>query len=113
MTTNNKLIVEFLGYTQPHPDYPNTTYWYKKDKAPLTVLLFDTDWNWLMEVVEKIELNNKKFGTVTLHGLGRTKIDCYNNEQISNRIDILDQKYGIAPTYNACIEFIKWYNNEK
>ena len=113
MTTNNKLIAEFLGYTQPHPDYPNTTYWYKKDQPPLTVLLFDTDWNWLMEVVEKIELNNKKFGIVTLHGLGRTKVDCYNNEQISNRIDILNQKYGIAPTYNACVEFIKWYNNEK
>lgn len=23
---NNKLIAEFLGYSQPHPDYPNTTY---------------------------------------------------------------------------------------
>ena len=106
----NKLIAEFLGYTQPHPDYPGTTYWYKKDREPLTVLLFDTNWNWLMEVVEKIQLNSKKFGTVTFYGLGRTKIDCYNNEQISNRIDILDQKYGIAPTYKACIEFIKWYN---
>jgi hypothetical protein len=52
---NNKLIAEFLGYSQPHPDYPNTTYWYKKDCQPLTILLFHSDWSWLMRVVEKIE----------------------------------------------------------
>ena len=110
MTTNNKLIAEFMGSKVATGTYFITgmymhiTYEYLK---------YDTDWNWLMQVVEKIQLNSKKFGIVTLHGLGRTKIDCYNNEKLSNRIDILDQKYGIAPTYNACIEFIKWYNKQQ
>jgi len=90
-TDNNKLIAKFLGYTQPHPDYPTTTYWYKKDTEPLTTLLFDKDWNWLMEVVEK----------------------CLIGEAETNRPDLINNIYeGLnnvnkQAVYNACIEFIK------
>ena len=106
-TTDNKLITDFMNSKVSENNYfINGMY------KEVNNLKYDTDWNWLMEVVEKIQLNSKKFGTVTLHGLGRTKIDCYYNEQLNNRIDVLDQKYGIAPTYKACIEFIKWYNKQ-
>ena len=114
MTTNNKLIAEFLGKTNLITENQFLSMEHKAHNPTIIEYLkYDTDWNWLMQVVEKIQLNSKKFGIVTLHGLGRTKIDCYNNEKLSNRIDILDQKYGIAPTYNACIEFIKWYNKQQ
>lgn len=114
MTTNNKLIAEFLGYTQPHPDYPNTNYWYKKDREPLTVLLFDSHWDWLMEVVEKIE-NTKIDNTIFDVFITKYKTHIHyskNNEWFSN-IFLHEGNEKLENTYNACIEFIKWYNNEK
>jgi hypothetical protein len=86
MNADNKLIAEFLGYSQPHPDYPDTTYWYKKDFPPLTILSFDTDWNWLIQVVKKIESLNK--------------------------LDSVLINTDIKEVYNACVEFIKWYNEQ-
>ena len=118
---NNKLIAEFMGYSQPHPDYPNTTYWYKQGEEPLTILLFDTDWNWLMAVVEKLESMeievrmNSHFSTTLKYTLYQTQI-CYDlkhnncdstqlylsyNNVYKNRKDSI---------YNAVVEFIKWYN---
>jgi len=86
MNADNKLIAEFLGYSQPHPDYPDTTYWYKKDFPPLTILSFNTDWNWLIQVVKKIESLNK--------------------------LDSVLINTDIKEVYNACVEFIKWYNEQ-
>jgi len=99
-TDNNKLIAEFLGYTQPHPRYPKTSYWYKQDKEPLTILLFDSDWNWLMEVVNKIE----SLGFVFEIKKNWARIS-RKGENIVLRWE--DDKNKIDATYNACIEFIK------
>ena len=111
---NNKLIVEFIGYSQPHPDYPDTTYWYKKEQPPLTILSFDTDWNWLMLVVEKIE--NTKYNNLTFDVfISKNKTHIHysaNNEWFSN-IFLHEGKTKIENTYNACVEFIKWYNEQK
>ena len=108
---NNKLIAEFLGYSQPHPDYPNTTYWYKKDCQPLTILLFHSDWNWLMRVVEKIENlqdeNNCAIYNVQIEQSFTEIIDNHTSETIIYNIDA-DSK--IEAVYNTVIEFIKWYN---
>jgi hypothetical protein len=107
-TDNNKLLAEFLGYTQPHPDYPHTTYWYKKDEAPLTMLSFDTDWNWLMEVVEKIE-NYNEFTSVLFAPQGCAIDVCIENGfAFSN-----DCNTKIEAVYNACIAFVQWYNSSK
>lgn len=100
-TENNKLIAEFIGYSQPHPNYPTTTYWYKEGKEPLAVLLFDTDWNWLMEVVEKI------YNTI------ENITDEQELEWDTLTRDLRDNFYfpKIEAVYNACVKFIKWYNN--
>jgi hypothetical protein len=105
-TDNNKLLAEFLGYTQPHPDYPHTTYWYKKDEAPLTMLSFDTDWNWLMSVVEKIEDLGNDVSITTNY----IQIAFDEGEQF---IVAEDTKIKIDTLYNACVEFVKWYNSSK
>jgi hypothetical protein len=107
METNNKLLAEFMGYTQPHPDYPNTTYWYKEGKAPLTILSFDTDWNWLMDVVEKIESLNFAIKVVVNEAL----IFCEDWESLD--YIYAREKTKIEATYNACVEFVKWYNEQK
>ena len=57
-TTKNAIIAEFMGYEiQKDP----TERFFGRYKSPITKvwtkeneLSFDTDWNWLMEVVEKI-----------------------------------------------------------
>jgi hypothetical protein len=106
---NNKLIAEFLGYTQPHPDYPGATYWYKKDESPLTLLSFDSDWNWLMKVVEKIESLNYNFNLTSKEATVLMNHSAIYQTLI-HRIDGNNKKEAV---YNTCVEFIKWYNGQK
>lgn len=89
MKENNELLAKFLGYAQSNPD---STYWYKEGKAPLTILLFDTDWNWLMEVIEKILDIASKLKRMQIY---------YN---------IIDAMPSIRFAYESCVEFVKWYN---
>ena len=96
VTENNKLIAEFLGYSQPHPDYPNTTYWYKKDCQPLTILLFHSDWNWLMKAVFKC-------------------LEICDNEMLNEWEDGFSDSFfsrDINCMYSELVRFIKWYNNK-
>lgn len=59
------------------------------------ILKFHSDWNWLMLVVKKcyeVEHNENEY-----------------YEAIYYAVADLD----ITKTYNACVEFIKWYNDNK
>jgi hypothetical protein len=88
---NNKLISEFMGgyELEEFEDY-------------------HTDWNWLMEVVGKIE-NYNEYTSVLFFPQG-CEINCYieNGFSFSN-----DCNTKIEAVYNACVEFIKWYNKQK
>jgi hypothetical protein len=95
MKENNILLAEFIGYTQPHPNYLNTSYWYKEGEPPLTILLFDKDWNWLMKVIKKI-LN--------------ISLERDNMEQY---YEITDSIPSLSTTYEECINFVKLYNQNK
>ena len=87
-TENNKIIAKFMGATLT------------KD------LKYHLDWNWLMEVVEKIRSIDTK-----AKGNFRTSLLHYqrNNKTIFG-LSILEGKEYV---YNACLEFIKWYNENK
>jgi hypothetical protein len=113
---NNKLLAEFMG---------NDTDEYGADVFVPKQLMFnhnaqcmqgifqfdecyfDTDWSWLMQVVEKIE-NYNEFTNVLFAPQG-CAIDVYieNGFAFSNDCDT-----KIEAVYNACIEFVKWYNNQ-
>ena len=93
---NNKLIAEFLGYVQPHPDYPNSTYWYKKEESPLTILSFNYDWNWLIQAVIKCK-ECQFFGSNSL-------ITRLNNSLVQADIELV---------YEQVIEFINYYNRQQ
>ena len=110
METNDKLIVEFLGYIDNGCSEegflidPKTNY-----DVCIDSLQFHKDWNWLMEVVEKIE--SIKIETY------KVRVDIYFNccqinpthwEQLISIYGNKETK--IEAVYNACIEFIKWYN---
>ena len=57
---------------------------------------YDRDWNWLMEVVEKIFKDFYKLNSCPIY----LKM---NIEKALNEVNI-------EAVYNACVEFIKWYN---
>jgi hypothetical protein len=112
---NNKLIAEFMGLTQGKP---NETCWKHDwfDEAGAvtgrieTHLLFHSDWNWLMSVVEKIENlqyknNNDVFKVVIDYGM----CTIYNMISDLEVIVNVSKSTKIEAVYNACVEFIKWF----
>jgi len=103
---NNKLIAEFMNHYENMGNLG---------------LQYHSDWNWLMEVVEKlesmeIEVRMKShFNTTLKHTLYQTQI-CYDLEHKNCEPTHLYLSYNDAyknrkdSIYNAVVEFIKWYN---
>ncbi len=111
-TENNKIIAEFMGM-KPINKNDTDGIWNCTIKAHgfniVQNLSFNSDWNWLMEVVEKIENLGFEFFIVE----SRCEIAHNTDKSIETVIgfEIVGKK--IEATYNACIEFIKWYNQNK
>jgi len=95
----NKLIAEFLGYKNIANDEDKQDY--LND-----IVKFDSDWNWLMSVVEKIENYND---SATLFIIEDER--CHVNTQNGFEIDSVGHT-KIEAVYNACVEFVKWYNEQ-
>lgn len=112
-TDNNKLLAEFLGWhskkinvTASRPKGEGIEMYLKEITEYKGVyleyeLLFDTDWNWLMQVVEKIE---------SLDVYYNKYIDYNSSMFTSGKIELSTK---IDAVYNACVEFVKWYNLNK
>ena len=112
---NNKLIAEFLGYIDNGCSedgfliHPITNY-----DVEISSLKYHEDWNWLMVVVEKIE------SLEIFDRMGRFNINTKNfDENYTSFITDKDEDFiqcegetKIKAVYNACVEFIKWYNNQ-
>ena len=95
---NNKIIAKFMGY-ELTTDGIQTLY-YDKDRNLKALPKYDKDWNWLMEVVEKIEDLGFE---IEINGLSCRILT--PNKQIET-----SGKTKIKGVYNGCVEFIKWYN---
>jgi len=122
---NNKLIAEFMGFK--FHDIDGSCYCVNGDKyiKPKSLirldkgekLEYDTSWDWLMPVVEKIESlpevdefmikYDSVYKTIEVQILPSFK-DSF--ERICNFMPLEEPK--IATVYNTCIEFIKWYNQQ-
>lgn len=74
------------------------------------ILKYHTSWDWLMEVVVKIEsLENKRFGFV-IDPLEVHVLD-YSSEDEKPVSFATRQEYSLKEAvYEAVIQFIKWYN---
>ena len=126
---NNELFAEFLEWKKNEDgtfESPSKFFWedshahmswnvVRYDWKPSN-MLFDVDWNWLMEVVEKIENQYRsKFSKNTFPCVSISSICCkisfYGNyeEVITNIV----RPTKIEAVYQACLEFIKWYNENK
>ena len=102
----NKLIAEFMGYVNTTPtDKDFNIYEHPETKKLIETMSmqFHTSWDWLMPVVEKINV------------MVSTTSDDYD-VQLQ-----YDKTLGELPTmcsnidwvYKAVVEFIKWYNKQK
>ena len=124
-TENNKIIAEFMGlnktkmffnlksgnYVKKETDDCDIKVVdvYLKNNKPITNFYYHSDWNWLMEVVEKIE--SLGYWVEILGGMHNVcSIGLTNN--IESFI-YLDSESKIEAVYNAVVEFIKWYNEQK
>jgi len=108
MTTenNNHLIAEFLGW-----DFLNDMTYSKVTKSKwveIEKLKFHSDWNWLMEVVEKIESLDFDFTIYTGACISIINTKDFPFEEIITSGGQFKNK--IETVYNGCVEFIKWYN---
>jgi hypothetical protein len=107
-TEKNKLIVEFMGIKpkMESPDvytYSDMPFYSIREDNPEKVIegickyvQYSTDWNWLMEVVQKcyeidFDYDNNYIGDITCE---LTNVD-------------------IGGTYEAVVNFIEWYNEQK
>ncbi len=116
-TENNKLLAEFMGlsktkmffnlktgnYVKIETDECEVrpTEVYLKNNRPITSFYYHSDWNWLMEVAEKIESLSKEQKVINFSRQNKSIFDFKLTES------------KIEATYNACVEFVKWYNEQK
>jgi len=107
-TENNKLLADFLvenegGLIKLRENVYSTLddFGMPDDDLILSDLKFHSDWNWLIQVVEKIE-----------------SLDIYYNKYIDYNSSMftngkIELSTNIDHVYNACVSFIKWYNSQK
>jgi len=102
---NYKLLHNFM-----HPDSPLKG-WINESNY---TNYFKEDWNTLMEVVDKIEsitVDEDNSFNVTIGATNYCVIQDSNGELYESV-----ENYGVSKlitTYNACVEFVKWFNNYK
>ena len=121
---NNKIIAEFLDWEFDDLSETFETPFLKlvepqafgdeqfSSKLQDFELGFNSDWNWLMVVVEKIE------SLEIFDRMGRFNINTKNfDENYTSFITDKDEDFiqcegdtKIEAVYNAVVEFIKWYN---
>ena len=107
---NNKLIAEFLSLKMHPCETIEKLKFLPIEERGLyngyfiDELKFHSDWNWLMEVVEKIESLGYRIEIV--------KHICRIYLSNKETIIISENTPKIEAVYNACVEFIKWYNNQ-
>ena len=110
---NNKLIVEFLGYKNISQNDPDFNFYSKNNKTPeleLMSLLYHKDWNHLMSVVEKIQSIGY---CVTISQIVKNKPICSIELGDMEEIYIENKSSHIDTVYEAVVDFIKWYNEQK
>jgi len=107
---DNKLIAKFMGLTiiTDNISYFDTNY------KPLKK--YNEDWNWLMEVVEKIENLTDKDNFI-LYDFNIYSDAVMITDQQDNTLVIVNKSDGnfttkIESVYIACLKFIKWYNEQ-
>ena len=105
MEENNKIIAEFMGLNNLKDSKGDAWDYMNTGKSIYTLrtknLHYESDWNWLMKVVEKIYQTDLYYD----------KYIDFNSSMFSNgKIELSTNKESV---YNDCIDFINFYNKQK
>ena len=129
--SNNKLIAEFMGGIQsssniirlPQTIGESSIFCVKGSEGlpsgtfkveRINELEYDTSWDWLMPVVEKIEgLAIEKYNPIKVEINGTSTYIKKASEPRFNISRAYSVKSRIQATHKAVVEFIKWYNENK
>ena len=104
-TENNKIIAQFLEISHQK-----------------IAMNFHSNWNILMDVVEKIEsLGYRTLTENECFMITKSKLSSFDVRSKDDYNTIFSDNYEInhyggskkENVYNACVEFIKWYNENK
>jgi len=112
MEKDNDLIAEFMGYVNTTPtDKDFNIYEHPETKRMIETMSmkYHTSWDWLMPVVEKIEMLGYTFEK------NYQKIDGDWQSLIVKGNDILFQEFNRDSKLSTCyvvVEFIQWYKNQ-
>lgn len=123
-TIDNKLIAEFMGYPKKQINkgiarleenkyvWGQTYYYINGDWHAEDYLLFHLDWNWLMQVVDKIESfeDNNRCAKYNIN-IEQSFVEIIDKNTDDTIVET-DADTKTQATYKAVIEFIKYYNNE-
>lgn len=118
---NNKLIAEFMGFVADKSfevrlvDGINTSYYYYKDDVMYLpeVMEYNCSWDWLMEVVDKIEsLPDEENNGAFFFKIYQDSVSIIfsNDNYIIDLINVMGQGNRINNVYQAVVEFIQLYN---
>lgn len=108
---NNKLIAEFLGYPL---DEKENLHWIDTEESygyKTSDLKFHNDWNWLIEAVEKIERLGFLVHIDTVDGVKIFNPKTQDMVFVTWKSREFTTKF--ESTYEAVVEFIKFYNENK
>lgn len=121
---NNKLIAEFMECIINGNDFifPKEMYYLYQPcfmyefesgvynfELDISEVKFNKSWDWLMPVVEKIESLDFIFEILST----RVDIADYRVIAFKKRFEPIIKETKIEAVYTACVEFIKWYNEQK
>lgn len=105
------MIAEFMGFTD-ESKFIGGRNCMSKNTGPMTYVAYDfkdlkyhISWDWLMEVVEKIE--SLGFSVEVVKHICRINLSSDANIVVSENIPKLEA------TYQAVCQFIEWYNENK
>ena len=108
---NNKIIAEFMGKKEIITENQFLAMEHKAHNPTIIEYLkYDTDWNWLMEVVEKINATTNY--TLVIQSMGCYVCDVNSGKHITNPTGNWQPDEIIKSVYEVIVEFIKWYNSQ-
>jgi hypothetical protein len=124
---SNKIIAEFMGFkpTGEFNSFLDGQAFYSSKKSSaicLSQMPYMTNYEWLMEVVDKIESLPSKY-VVQIGDVYSTDVNIFQlvyNSNVPSLVKVIATDYlpiqfnnKKEAIYDACIKFIKWYNKEK
>jgi len=113
---NNCLIASFMGLERTEKETGEPTFKQEHNAVVwASQLLYDTSWDWLMPVVEKI-CSLKIGDDITYVKYAYIRTFVYNEDTNEffvrlNGFQMFKSKTLIESLYIAVIDFIKWYNH--